>query len=144
MVIRVPGASDEFVSPESESLFVDPNDGDFSITGDIYAKNAYLVGIVSASSPTGVVTYYGDGSKLTGVITGIAGIGLSNQGAPVGSGATIIDFRGPGITGVSIDATSGIGTVTIGGSEELLIEGLQNLIYEDDTESTGTATSTSS
>jgi len=45
-------------------------------------------GIVSATS------FYGDGSNLTGIATGLsAAIGVSSEGTFVGSGATIVDFK---------------------------------------------------
>jgi len=65
-------------------------------------------GIITAVS--GVVTYYGDGSKLTGVISGV---GINTAGGSVGSGATVLDFRGAGISTVTVG--SGIGTIFIQG-----------------------------
>lgn len=62
----------------------------------------YFTGIVTASS------FYGDGSKLTGVISGI---GINTSGGNVGYGATVIDFRGAGISTITI--ASGIATVNI-------------------------------
>ena len=66
------------------------------------------VGIITAK--VGVVTYYGDGSKLTGVISGV---GIRTAGGTVGSGATVLDFRGSGISTVTVG--SGIGTIFIQG-----------------------------
>ena len=66
------------------------------------------VGIITAN--VGVVTYYGDGSKLTGVISGV---GIRTAGGTVGSGATVLDFRGSGISTVTVG--SGIGTIFIQG-----------------------------
>jgi len=65
-------------------------------------------GIVTATS--GIVTYYGDGSKLTGVISGV---GINTAGGVVGTGATILDFRGAGISTVTVSA--GIATINITG-----------------------------
>ena len=67
-------------------------------------------GIITASS--GIVTYYGDGSKLTGVISG-AGVGVATAGGTVGTGATLLDFRGAGISTVTV--ASGIATINITG-----------------------------
>lgn len=65
-------------------------------------------GIVTASS--GIVTYYGDGSKLTNITSGV---GIATAGGTVGTGATILDFRGAGISTVTV--TSGIATINITG-----------------------------
>ena len=65
-------------------------------------------GIVTATS--GIVTYYGDGQHLQNVI---GGIGIATEGGSVGSGATILDFRGAGISTVTV--SSGIGTIFIQG-----------------------------
>tara|TARA_E500000331_G_scaffold186401_1_gene179386 strand:+ start:172 stop:942 length:771 start_codon:yes stop_codon:yes gene_type:complete len=66
-------------------------------------------GIVSATS------FYGDGSNLTGIATGLsAAIGVSSEGTFVGSGATIVDFKtttGTNINNVTV--SSGVATVTI-------------------------------
>jgi hypothetical protein len=65
-------------------------------------------GIVTTTS--GIVTYYGDGQYLQNVI---GGIGIATEGGTVGSGATILDFRGAGISTVTV--SSGIGTLYITG-----------------------------
>jgi len=65
-------------------------------------------GIVTATS--GIVTYYGDGQYLQNVI---GGVGIATAGGTVGSGATILDFRGAGISTVTV--SSGIGTIFIQG-----------------------------
>jgi len=65
-------------------------------------------GIITATS--GVVTYYGDGQYLQNVTRGV---GLANTTGIVGYGATILDFRGPGISTITIG--SGIGTINITG-----------------------------
>ena len=61
-------------------------------------------GIITAT--TGVVTYYGDGSKLTNIVTGV---GINTIGGSVGSGVTILDFRGLGISTITV--SSGIATI---------------------------------
>ena len=66
------------------------------------------VGIITAAS--GIVTYYGDGSNLTGVISGV---GINTAGGSVGTGVTVLDFRGSGISTVTVG--SGIGTIFIQG-----------------------------
>jgi hypothetical protein len=63
-------------------------------------------GIVTASS--GIVTYYGDGSQLSGVI---GGIGINTAGGLVGFGVTYLHLYGSGVSTTFYDANSGIATV---------------------------------
>lgn len=65
-------------------------------------------GVVTAVS--GIVTYYGDGSKLQNVISGV---GIATEGGTVGSGVTFLDLRGSGISTVTV--SSGIATINIEG-----------------------------
>ncbi len=65
-------------------------------------------GIITATS--GIITYYGDGSKLTNILSGV---GIRTSGGLVGTGATILDFRGAGISTVTV--SSGIATINITG-----------------------------
>jgi hypothetical protein len=65
-------------------------------------------GIVTATS--GIITYYGDGSKLSSVISGV---GIRTSGGLVGTGATVIDFLGSGISTVTV--ASGIATINVSG-----------------------------
>jgi hypothetical protein len=65
-------------------------------------------GIVTATS--GIVTYYGDGRNLT--ITN-PGIGIATASGTVGTGVTLIDLRGAGISTVTV--SSGIATINISG-----------------------------
>jgi len=65
-------------------------------------------GIVTASS--GIVTYYGDGQYLQNILSGV---GVATEGGTVGTGATILDFRGAGISTVTV--ASGIATINITG-----------------------------
>ena len=54
-------------------------------------------GVVTATA--GVVTYYGDGSKLTGVIaSGGGSIGIQSGGVTVGTAITTVNFVGTGLT----------------------------------------------
>lgn len=59
-------------------------------------------GIVTATS--GVVTYYGDGSKLSNIISGV---GIQSAGTVVGTGITVLNFIGAGntfaVTGNQVD-----------------------------------------
>jgi len=65
-------------------------------------------GIITATT-SGIVTYYGDGGKLTGIVGGISGI--NTAGGVVGTGVTILELRGSGISTVTV--TAGIATVNI-------------------------------
>jgi hypothetical protein len=54
-------------------------------------------GVVTATS--GIVTYYGDGSKLTGIIASSGGsIGIESGGSTVGTAITTVNFVGTGLT----------------------------------------------
>jgi len=72
------------------------------------------VGIITASA--GVVTYYGDGQYLQNILSGV---GVATESGLVGTGATIIDFRGSGISTVTV--TSGIATINITGGAGLYV-----------------------
>ncbi len=83
--------------------------GDLYVTGIGTINNVKIAsGIITAVS--GIVTYYGDGSKLTNIVSGV---GIATAGGTVGTGATILDFRGPGISTVTVSA--GIATINITG-----------------------------
>ena len=54
-------------------------------------------GIITATS--GIVTYFGDGSNLTGIATGLtATIGIQSGGFTVGTGITTVNVVGTGFT----------------------------------------------
>ena len=62
-------------------------------------------GIVTATA--GVVTYYGDGSKLIGVAASTGGsIGIQSGGVTVGTGITTVNFVGTGLTASQSGNTS--------------------------------------
>jgi len=64
-------------------------------------------GIVTAVS--GVVTYYGDGSKLTGIATGLtASIGIQSGGTVIGTGVTTINVVGTGFTAETTGTTANL------------------------------------
>ena len=70
-------------------------------------------GIITASSASGIVTYFGDGSNLTGIATElIATIGVGSEGTFIGAGTTMIDFKSSN-AGNTVDFTAGIATVTV-------------------------------
>ena len=70
-------------------------------------------GIITASSASGIVTYFGDGSNLTGIATELtATIGVGSEGTFIGAGATMIDFKSSNSSN-TVDLTAGIATVTV-------------------------------
>lgn len=70
-----------------------------------FANDVYVAGVITATS------FYGDGSNLDGLP--VSGVGLQTAGGYLGAGATTLDFRGPGISTITI--SSGIGTINITG-----------------------------
>ena len=74
-------------------------------------------GIVTAASASGIVTYYGDGSNLTGAAPGLsAAIGISSGGTQIGSGITMVDFTATNATvtvAVPPETATGVATVNI-------------------------------
>ena len=69
-------------------------------------------GVVTATS--GVVTYFGDGSNLTGLAPSlIAAVGVSSGGTLIGAGATMIDFAAANATITATPTVSGVSTVTV-------------------------------
>ena len=73
-------------------------------------------GIVTATS--GVVTYFGDGSNLTGIATELtATIGVGSEGTFIGAGITQIDFASTNGTAIAVAVppatAAGVATVTI-------------------------------
>ena len=86
--------------------------GDLYVTGIGTINNVTInSGIITAVS--GIVTYYGDGQYLNLAENPDMGIGIATAGGTVGTGATILDFRGPGISTVTVSA--GIATINITG-----------------------------
>ena len=110
-------AKQTFVSAGASILNVNPGGiditgvstltGDISLTGDILVSGGGTIGPVS-----GVVTYYGDGSNLSGLPQ--QGIGIQTVGGNVGYGVTLLDFRGAGLSTVT-SPHSGVSTVNIVG-----------------------------
>ena len=67
-------------------------------------------GIITATS--GIVTYYGDGSYLTGNARNLtATIGIGTSGVAVGYGVSFLDLRGPGLSTVYYNNSVGIATI---------------------------------
>ena len=64
-------------------------------------------GIITATS--GIVTYFGDGSNLTGIATGLtATIGISSSGAVIGTGITTVNVIGIGFTADASGTTANL------------------------------------
>ena len=74
-------------------------------------------GIISATS--GIITYYGDGSQLSNIISGV---GIQSSGISVGSGITTLNFAGAGntfsVSGSTATITISSGTNGIGVQSE--------------------------
>ncbi len=91
-----------------------PNDG----TGDTLRAGAAKVN----DNFSEIYTYFGDGNNLTFTE---GGVGINTVGGSVGTGATILDFRGPGISAVTVN--SGIATLLITGGS-----GSSGVIVQDE------------
>ena len=109
--------------------------GDFYVGGDLYVlddvvydevngRNINISGIATlgtvqissgiVTATTGIVTYYGDGSYLTGAAPGLsAAIGISSGGTIIGSGVTMVDFTATNATITATPTVSGVSTVNI-------------------------------
>ena len=72
--------------------------------GTIAATSLNASGVVTATS------FSGSGANLTGLV---AGVGIRTSGGNVGTGATFLDFRGSGISTVTVG--SGIATINVTG-----------------------------
>ena len=75
-------------------------------------------GIVTASSASGIVTYYGDGSNLSGIATELtATVGVASEGTFIGAGITQLDFASTNGTAIAVAVppatAAGVATVTI-------------------------------
>ena len=91
-------------------LLTDANGGQLTLTGVATVGTVQIAnGEIRATS--GVVTYFGDGSGLTGTVAA-PNMGVGTD-AYVGAGTTLILFSGSSVSSVEADRTSGIATVTI-------------------------------
>ena len=93
--------------------------GNLNVTGDISydevtGRNINITGISTfgtvqissgiVTATSGVVTYFGDGSNLTGIATELtATIGIKSEGTVIGSGITQIDFASSNGTAIAVD-----------------------------------------
>jgi hypothetical protein len=88
---------------------VSVNTQDLSATGVSTLGNVKISsGIITATSPSGIVTYYGDGSELLGVI---GGIGIGTTGGLVGYGITFLNLFGAGVSTTFYEPSVGIATI---------------------------------
>ena len=100
------GQSDSFIA------FAGDVTGDVDFTGGLNVTGVSTLGTVKISSgivtaSSGIVTYYGDGSQLSGISASGGGTsGLSTGGVYVGSGVTTFNFVGTGIT-ASVTGSTG-------------------------------------
>ena len=100
---------------------VDINAGDIEVsnvdTTDLNVTGITTLGTVQVSSgvvtaTSGIVTYYGDGSYLTGNARNLtATIGIGTSGGVVGYGVSFIDLRGAGVSTAYYDGNVGIATI---------------------------------
>jgi hypothetical protein len=82
------------------------------IAGATTATNGIRVGAgQSIGSDGAAAVFYGDGSNLTGVISGV---GIKTAGGNVGFGVTFLDFRGAGVSTITAPV-AGISTINITG-----------------------------
>jgi hypothetical protein len=113
------------VSGVSTLSNVDINAGDIEVsnvdTTDLTVTGITTLGTVKVSSgiitaTSGIVTYYGDGSYLTGNARNLtATIGIGTSGSVVGYGVSFLDLRGPGLSTVYYDNGVGIATIYLQG-----------------------------
>ena len=89
------------------------------VTGTSTARNLQVSGVSTlgtlqvssgvVTATAGVVTYYGDGSKLTGIVVSSGGaIGIQSGGVTVGTGITTVNFVGTGLTASQSGNTSNV------------------------------------
>jgi len=88
-------------------------DGNVNITG-ITTIGTVVVSGGQITASSGVVTYFGDGSNLTGVTATAGGsFGIGAEGTFVGSGVTQLNINSTNGTITATPAVSGIATVTV-------------------------------
>ena len=127
------GATESYVSGVgtfADDLYVL---GNLNVTGDVVydevtGRNIYITGvstfdgikigdpsgIVTASTATGIVTYYGDASNLTGFAPGLsAAIGVGSESTFVGAGITEVYFATTTGQNVNVVKNGTKATVTV-------------------------------
>jgi len=110
-ITNITGTSGTITTLEVTNLSAD-NLTSLNVTGlstlagfSTFASDVYVAGVITATA------FYGDGSNLDGLPN--AGVGLQTAGGFIGQGVTTLDFRGPGISTITV--SSGIGTLHISG-----------------------------
>ena len=93
--------------------------GRIQLTDNVITTPTVTIGSGIITATSGIVTYYGDGSNLTNIVSGV---GINTIGGNVGYGATLLDFRGSGISTVTFDSATGIGTINIQGESAQIIK----------------------
>jgi hypothetical protein len=99
----IPGGSISTISVSDTPSFSEIEVTGISTLGNVKISS----GIVTATS--GIVTYYGDGSKLTGFPE--SSIQVLYNNINIGTGTTSLNFNGTGISSVTFN--SGISTITV-------------------------------
>ena len=87
-------------------VYASANLDNLNVTGIATINNLNVTGVSTVGVITGA-TYYGDGSNLTGVISGVE---IKEEGSSVGTGITSINFVGSDLTATASGAGA---TVTV-------------------------------
>ena len=135
MVTGTGSQTAKIATTATKNISFDASDGNLTVGGNISAggtityedvTNVDSVGVVTARA--GVKVTGGDltvgtaatissvGNITAGIVTAasgqlISGVGIDTSGTVVGYAATIIHFRGPGVSTAYYSATTGVGTV---------------------------------
>ena len=83
-------------------------ENELNVLGDIVSSNSNIIGVNSVTA----TSFYGDGSALTGVISGV---GIQTASGNVGFGITYLKFIGDGVGEITAPVT-GISTINITGA----------------------------
>jgi hypothetical protein len=92
------------------NIFVDIDNDRVGIGTTNPSAKLQVQGDVLISGIITAAAFFGDGSSLSNVISGV---GIATEGGTVGTGATVLDFRGAGISTVTV--ASGTATIFIQG-----------------------------
>ena len=100
------------INDETKSIrvLVDQPDAKIGVGTENPIAKVDISGDVNVSGVVTATGFYGDGSNLSNIISGV---GIATEGGTVGTGATVLDFRGAGISTVTV--SSGIATINIQG-----------------------------
>jgi len=116
LYIQSNGGSVNIRTNTSENAFVANQDGSVELYHNNNKKfettsiGVAVSGIVTATS--GIVTYYGDGSYLTGNARNLtATIGIGTSGGVVGYAVSFIDLKGAGVSTAYYNSSVGIATI---------------------------------